>query len=103
MSGEVCHIILTLSNIYLKLTHDYIQTGAQALAGEEEYVGVKLFPSVSEERKVTGRGKSIIIYDPKAPMDTPPYWEHHSATQDGTGSVPAGYEVRVIGAYVKFT
>jgi hypothetical protein len=52
--------------------------------------------------KITGRGKSIIFFDPNAPMDTPPYWEHHSSTQDGTGAVPAGYMVRVIGAYVKF-
>jgi hypothetical protein len=81
----------------------YIQTGAQALAGEEEYIGVKLFPAVGDERKITGRGKSIIVYDPNAPMNTPPYWEHHSATMDATGTVPAGYKVRVIGAFVKFT
>jgi hypothetical protein len=49
------------------------ETRAQALAGEEEYVGIKLFPAVGEERKITGKGKSIIVYDPKAPMDTPPY------------------------------
>jgi len=80
------------------------ETGAQALAGEEEYIkGVKLFPAVDEERKITGRGKSIIVYDPKLPMDTLPHWEHHSDTVYDTGTVPAGYKVAVIGAFVKFT
>ncbi|KAH8595130.1 hypothetical protein B0O99DRAFT_159658 [Bisporella sp. PMI_857] len=80
------------------------ETGTQALAGEEEHIkGVKLFPAVNNERKIEGRGKSIIVYDPNAPMDTSPYWEHHDSTTDGTGTVPAGYVVRVIGAFVKFT
>jgi hypothetical protein len=101
MSEEVCHIILTFSNTYLKLTHDYIQTGAQALAGEEECNGVKLFPAVGNERKITGRGNSIIIYDPNTPMNAPPYWEHYSTTVDATGTISARYRVRVIEAFVQ--
>lgn len=94
---EVCWIISISFNILLKLTH--IQT-------EDDYIqvkGVKLFPAVDDERKITCKGKSIIVYDPNAPMDTEPSWQHHSATEYGTGIVPKGYVVRVIGAFVKFT
>jgi hypothetical protein len=49
--------------------NSYIQT-------EEEYIkikSVKLFPAVDNERKITGKGKSIIVCDPNTPMDTAPY------------------------------
>jgi hypothetical protein len=49
MPGEVCQT----------------QTGAQALAGKEEYINVYLFKAVDHDRKITGRGKSIMIYDGK--------------------------------------
>jgi len=86
----------------------HIISPASIMSGETEgeYIkvkGVKLFPAEDAERTITGRGKSIIVYDPNAAMDTAPYWEHHSDTEYGTGTVPAGYVVRVIGAYVKFT
>ena len=88
MPGEVCQTI---------------QTGAQALAGKEEYINVKLFEAVDHDRKITGRGMNIIIFDPKADMSTPPYWEHDNTSENATSLVPAGYEVRVIGATVKFS
>jgi len=58
---------------------------------------------VASPRKITGRGKLIQIYDPKADMSSPAYWEHENPSEDGTHDVPAGYEVRVIGSTVKFT
>lgn len=68
----------------------------------EEYIGVELFPAVDEGRKILCIGKSIIVYHPDAP-ENPPYYEHHDINKVGEGSVPAGYVVRVIGGYVKFT
>jgi hypothetical protein len=58
---------------------------------------------VDRNRKITGRGKLIQVYDPKADMNSPPYWEYENLFKDDTSEVPAGYEVRVIGATVKFT
>jgi hypothetical protein len=103
MSGEVCQTILIPSNIDLKLIYSCIQTGAQALAGREEYIKVKLFEAVDHDRKITGKGMSIMIYDPQKDMSTPPYWEHNNTSQNATGNVPAGFKVRVIGATVRFT
>jgi hypothetical protein len=57
---------------------------------------------VDEERNIMGKAKSIIVYHPDAPED-PPHWEHHSTSEVGRGSVPAGYVVRVIGGFLKFT
>lgn len=103
MPGEVCQTILIPFNTSSKLIYSYIQTGAQALAGKEEYINVKLFEAVDHDRKITGRGKSIMIYDPKKEMSTPPYWQHNNISKDGTSDVPAGFKVRVIGAFVTFT
>jgi hypothetical protein len=58
---------------------------------------------VDHDRKITGRGKSIMIYDPKKEMNTPPFWERENISEDDTGDVPAGFKVRVIGAFVTFT
>ncbi|SPB44594.1 unnamed protein product [Aspergillus niger] len=79
------------------------EVGSQALAGSEEYINVKLFEPVDHERSITGRGKSIMVYDPRAAMDSPPYWQHNDALKEGSSKVPAGFRVRVIGATVKFT
>jgi len=79
------------------------ETGGQALKGEEEYISVKLFQAVDYDRKITGRGKQIMVYDPKAAMSTPPRWEHNNPSEDATGDVPAGCNVTVIDATVKFT
>jgi hypothetical protein len=88
--------------IYLRLIHNHVQVGEQALAGKDEYINVKLFDAVGSARTKTGRGMSIIVYDLKADPKSAPSWEHHNTSEDGTGDVPAGYKVRVIGATVKF-
>jgi hypothetical protein len=44
-----------------------------------------------------------MIYDPKKDISTPPYWEHNNISKDVTSNVPAGFKVRVIGAFVTFT
>lgn len=77
--------------------------GEKALNGVEEHINVKLFPAVDYPRKVTGRGKQIMVYDPGVDMSSPPYWEHNSTSETATGEVPAGYKVTVIDATVKFT
>lgn len=81
----------------------YIQIGAKALKGEDEYIDVNLFEAVNYDRRIHGKGMSIMIYDPKADMNTPPYWEHNDTSKSDSHDVPAGYKVRVIGATVKFT
>jgi hypothetical protein len=59
---------------------------------------------VNYDRTVRGKGDSIMVYDPKKKMDTPPYWENgDDPSKEETGTVPAGHRVRVIGATVKFT
>jgi len=79
------------------------ETGAKALKGEEEYIDGKLFEGVDFDRKITGRGMLIQVYDPKVDMSSPPYWEYEDESKDGDQVVPAGYKVRVVGATVKFT
>lgn len=54
-------------------------------------------------RTITGRGTLIQVYDPNADMHSSSYWEHESSSEVGSHDVPAGYEVRVLGATVKFT
>ncbi|KAJ9648667.1 hypothetical protein H2198_010969 [Neophaeococcomyces mojaviensis] len=80
-----------------------VETGAKALKGETEYIKTKLFEGVDYERNITGKGKLIQIYDPKADMNSPPYWEHEDELVFGSHDVPAGYKVRVVAATVKFT
>jgi len=79
------------------------ETGAKALNGEAEYIKTKLFDGVDKNRTITGRGKLIQIYNPKADMSSPPYWVHEDPSEDATYDVPAGYKVHVVGATVKFT
>lgn len=71
-----------------------------ALSGENEYINVKLFEEVDHDRKITGEGKSIMCYDPKVNMKSPPLFDEEKV--EGR-TVPAGHKVRVIGATVKFT
>jgi len=78
------------------------ETGAQALKGVPEYINIKLFEAVEYDRKITGRGKLIQVYDPKADLSSPPHWVHENPTEDATGDVPRGYKVEVAGATVKF-
>jgi hypothetical protein len=84
------------------LTHDYIQIGAKALAGESEYININIFEAVDYDRKISGKGKSIMCYDPEADATSAPLWEYEN-TSITDEPVPAGYEVRVIGATAKFT
>jgi len=79
------------------------ETGAQALKGEAEYINIKLFEGVDYDRKITGHGKSIQVYDPKVDMNSPPYWHHQNSSEDATGNVPKGFKVHVMAATVKFT
>lgn len=62
--------------------------------------GVILFLSAPYNREVTGTGDSIMIYDQRINMSTPPHWENQDPSKEETGPVPAGCEIRVIGAVV---
>jgi len=79
------------------------EIGAKALKGDPEYIKGKLFEGVDRKKKITGKGKLIQVYDPKADMSSPPYWEHENPSEEATSELPVGYEVRVVGATVKFT
>jgi hypothetical protein len=62
-----------------------------------------LFDGVEYIRNITGKGILIQIYDPAQDMSSPAYWEYEDETNYGSHDVPAGYEVRVVGATIKFT
>lgn len=74
------------------------------MEGEEYNIrGAIFFRETPYDREVIGKGESIMVYDPKADMNSPPYWENGgNPLKEETGRVPAGYEVRVIGAVVMF-
>ena len=76
------------------------EIGAVALSGDNEYINVMLFEEVDHDRKITGQGRSIMCYDPKVNMKSPPLFDEEKV--EGR-TVPAGHRVRVIGATVKFT
>lgn len=78
------------------------EVGALALKGEPEYIKLKLFEGVDHDRNIKGKGKLIQIYDPKADMKSPPYWEYEDESEVDAHDVPAGYEVRVVAATVHF-
>lgn len=73
-----------------------------ALKGEMEAIKTKLFDEVEYPRLIEGKGKLIQIYDPKADMGSPAYWEWEHEDKIGKNDVPAGYKVRVVGATIKF-
>jgi len=79
-----------------------LKTGAIALAGKSELINIKIFDAVDYDRKITGKGKLIRCYDPEAEATSAPLWEYEN-TSITDESVPAGHEVEVIGATVKFT
>jgi hypothetical protein len=58
---------------------------------------------VDYARNITGKGKLIQVYDPKKDMNSPAYWEHEDESTYASHDVPAGYEIRIVGATVKFT
>jgi hypothetical protein len=70
------------------LTHDYIQTGATALVGKLEFINAHIFEAVDHDRKITGKGTSIMCYDPEADETSEPLWQHTSVTDK---FVPAGF------------
>jgi hypothetical protein len=84
------------------LIYDYIQTGARALAGKSEFINIKIFEAVDYDRKITGKGINIMCYDPEADATSEPLWEYEN-TSITDEPVPAGHEVEVKGATVKFT
>jgi len=79
------------------------ETGAKALKGDPEFIQGKIFNEAAHARTITGKGTLIQIYDPKADMSSPPYWEYEDESKDGSHNVPAGHVVRVVAATVKFT
>lgn len=77
--------------------------GTDAIEGETYNIrGVILFRPTLYDREVTGKGDSIMVYDPNADMDSPPYWENDDPSKEEASLVPAGFEIRVIGAVVVF-
>jgi hypothetical protein len=84
------------------LTYDYNQTGAKAEAGKSEFIHAKIFEAADHDRKITGKGKSIMCYDPEADKTSAPLWEYENISITDE-PVPAGHEVEVLGATVKFT
>ena len=84
------------------LTHNYIQTGAKALSGKPEFIYGKIFEAKNYDRKITGKGKLIMCYDPEADETSAPLWEYEN-TSIIDEPVPAGHKVEVLSATVKFT
>lgn len=77
--------------------------GTDAIEGEIYNIrGAILFRPTPYDREITGKGDSIMVYDPNADMDSPPSWENEDPSKEETGPVPAGFEIRVIGAVVVF-
>jgi hypothetical protein len=67
-------------HICLMLTYDHIQTGAKALVGKSEYIHAKIFEAVEYDRKITGKDKSIMCYDPEADKTSAPLWEYQNSS-----------------------
>ena len=81
--------------------HNSGQNGDKALAGEEEYLEIFLFPAKDYDRRISARGESIIVWDPSNKND-PAHWERDSITENEEADVPANCVVRVIQAWIKF-
>ncbi len=86
----------------LMLTHNYIQTGVKALAGNLEFINANIFEIVNYDRKITGKGKLIRYYDSKADKTSALLWEYEN-TSITDEPIPARHKVEVIGATIKFT
>jgi len=78
-----------------------IQNGDMALSGTEEYLNLWLFDGVDYDRQISGRGDSIIVWDPSQ-ENVPAHWERENITSNEDTDVPAGFVVRVINAWIKF-
>jgi len=70
---------------------------------QQEYFRGNIFDAEDHDRTIICRGTLIMIYDPKAAKGTPPYWEYEVLTQNAEHDIPAGYEVKVIDAWVSLT
>lgn len=101
MPNEVCHPTQTPSAVYSN--QNKAALGTDAIEGEIYNIrGAILFRPTPYDREITGKGDSIMVYDPNADMDSPPYWENDDPSKEETSPVPAGFEIRVIGAVVIF-
>jgi hypothetical protein len=84
-----------------------MSTGVGSTAEEDVQYDIKGFRLFREEdyaRTISGKGKSIMIYDPKVDYESPPVWENGTdPNKEETATVPPGCRVRVIGAIVTFT
>lgn len=75
------------------------EAGTKALGGESETISTTfIFKPVNHARQITCKGELIQIYKEGAPT----YWEYEDKENEGTKDVPAGYEVRVIEATIRF-
>ncbi len=87
---------------FLKLTIRYLQPGAKALKGEEEEFiqSHHLFPAdANNARTVTCRGTLIHVYHPDTNTTA---WEWDDTRNNTTETVPPGYVVQVVAAWIKF-
>jgi len=71
------------------------KTVVKALARKSEYIHAKIFEAVDYDRKITGKGKSIMCYDAEADETSALLWEYEN-TSITDESVPAGHKVRVL-------
>jgi hypothetical protein len=44
-----------------------------------------------------------MVFDPNAADSDPPFWEYKDVSKNDTSTVPKGFKVRVIHAWVKMT
>jgi len=78
-----------------------VKKGDKALSGTEEYLRLWLFDGVDNDRRISGRGDSIVVWDPSKENE-PAYWVRENITTDEETDVPVGFVVRVIKAWIKF-
>lgn len=81
---------------------DDVSVGTPAIEGQEYNIrGAILFRETQYDREVTGKGESIMIYDPSTDKES--LWENGEDPEiEERARVPAGCRVRVIGGTVKF-
>lgn len=80
-----------------------IQVGEDALNGQEEYILGHIFDAEKDDRRISGRGTLIMVFDPSAAANVEPYWTHRNIKEDGESLVPAGFEVKVMDGRVNMT
>lgn len=77
------------------------QKGEKAHSGEEEFFQIWLFTEKNVERKISAHGESIIVYDPSKENE-PAHWVRENTTIGEEATVPIGFVVRVINAWIRF-